>query len=131
MHLHQVIHDIERIGDYCMSMMRISHLKKEENTVFSENATKELTEMYEMVKDNLRCAIDAFKEKDITKAVRTDLVEEQIDKKEDELRMAHIDRLNRKACTPEAGVVYFDIVADLERIGDYTAHIGSFVKRLC
>ncbi len=127
-HLHQVIHDIERIGDYCMSMIRISNLKQEENTVFSENATKELMGMYEMVKNNLRCAIDAFKEKDIAKAIKTDFVEEQIDKKEDELRMAHIDRLNRKACTPEAGVVYFDIVADLERIGDYTAHIGSFVK---
>lgn len=127
-HLHQVIHDIERIGDYCMSMVRIAQNKKDDGVVFSENATNELSGMYEMVRKNLRLAIDAFKEKDLTKAVKTDLMEEEIDKKEDELRKAHIDRLNRKSCTPEAGVVYFDIVADLERIGDYSAHIGGFVK---
>lgn len=123
--LHQNIHNIERIGDYCVSMVELT---KTTEPHFSENAKAELMSMYSLVQTNLRNAIDAFEDKDLEKAIKTTMIEEQINDKENELRKAHIARLNKKSCSPESGVVYLDLVADLERIGDYSESLGIFVK---
>ena len=53
--------------------------------------------------------------------------EEQIDKMERKFRREHIVRMNEGLCTGTAGVVFVDIISNLERIGDHAANIAEEV----
>ena len=51
-------------------------------------------------------------------------LEDAIDGKERELQQLHIDRLTRNECTPEAGMLFSDIVSGLERVSDHATNIA-------
>jgi len=46
---------------------------------------------------------------------------------EDKLRQKHIARLNANECSGTAGIVYTDIVSNLERIGDHAVNIADSI----
>ena len=52
--------------------------------------------------------------------------EAHIDEQEEDLRRRHIDRLNQNLCSPISGVVYLDIISNLERIGAHAANFGEY-----
>ena len=55
--------------------------------------------------------------------------EEQVDYVEGELREKHIERLAANLCAPRSGVVFLDILSNLERISDHADNIAGYVKK--
>ena len=53
--------------------------------------------------------------------------ERNVDKLEDELREKHIQRLSKGKCEPESGVVFLDLISNLERIADHATNIAGYV----
>ena len=51
-------------------------------------------------------------------------LEEAIDEKEKELQRKHLDRLTNNECSPEAGVLFSDIISGLERVADHATNIA-------
>ena len=51
------------------------------------------------------------------------LQEEEIDDLVVELRYHHVERLNRLECTPDIGMIFIDILTDLERVSDHATNI--------
>jgi phosphate:Na+ symporter len=51
-----------------------------------------------------------------------------VDNMEEELREKHIERLSSNLCKPEAGIVFLDIISNLERISDHANNIAGYVK---
>ena len=49
--------------------------------------------------------------------------EEEIDDLVVALREHHVERLSRMECSPETGMVYVDILTDLERVSDHATNI--------
>ena len=47
---------------------------------------------------------------------------------EEDMRETHIERLNSGLCEPQAGVVFLDVISDLERISDHADNIAGYVK---
>ena len=43
---------------------------------------------------------------------------------EKELQKKHIERLTRGECTPEAGMIFSDLVSGLERVADHATNIA-------
>lgn len=54
-------------------------------------------------------------------------VELFIDQKEKELRNSHLKRLNKGICYPTSGVIFLDIISNLERIGDHANNVAEVV----
>ena len=54
-------------------------------------------------------------------------LEKGIDDLERELRRNHISRINTGKCFPGSGVIYLDIMSNLERVGDHSNNIASAV----
>ena len=52
-----------------------------------------------------------------------------VDNMEDELREKHIDRLSKGLCQTESGVIFLDIVSNLERISDHATNIAEYVTK--
>ena len=55
-------------------------------------------------------------------------LEDDIDAMERNLRRRHIDRLNQGVCNPGSGVIFIDILSNLERVGDHANNIALIVK---
>jgi phosphate:Na+ symporter len=55
-------------------------------------------------------------------------LENRVDEKERELQQAHVDRLRRGECTPEAGMIFSDVVSGLERVADHATNIAFAIK---
>ena len=51
-------------------------------------------------------------------------IEQQIDIDVEKYRDAHIQRMKAKKCSCEAGILYDEMLTDLERIGDHLNNIA-------
>ena len=55
--------------------------------------------------------------------------EEEIDNMTEALRQHHVDRLKNKKCSAKNGMIYLDLLTNLERIGDHAENIATSVDR--
>ncbi|MDR1741756.1 MAG: Na/Pi cotransporter family protein [Synergistaceae bacterium] len=115
--------DLERVGDHLENLMELCG---EGAKSFSDAAEAELWDMYDTVEKALAAALDSVDKEDTSEAdmVIIDL-EQKIDWQEKTYRHNHIERLNRGECNPERGVVFIDILSNLERIGDHSNNIAG------
>ncbi|MBU0501848.1 MAG: hypothetical protein KJ811_01205, partial [Candidatus Margulisbacteria bacterium] len=120
-----LIHDLERIGDISENIMDLVNLKEEENTTFSEKADEEIRQLGHEVKDNIRLAIKAFDLWDRELSNTVIATEKKIDVIEQRYRDNHISRLSKGNCNPAAGVVFLDILSNLERAADHAENIAK------
>jgi phosphate:Na+ symporter len=54
-------------------------------------------------------------------------LEEEVDALEEKYRANHIDRLNKFQCSPSAGVIFLDLLSNLERVSDHSTNIALYV----
>lgn len=122
--LFHVVNDIERIGDHAENIADAAFMRKENGAKISKEAQKELGEMLDMVNKSIQYAIEMFSKSDETHMQDIIKLEDMIDEKERELQHNHVERLTRGECTPEAGMIYSDVISGLERVGDHATNIA-------
>ena len=54
-------------------------------------------------------------------------IEDEVDDLEEELRNKHIERLSSGLCKPSNGVVFLDILSNLERMSDHANNLADCV----
>ena len=57
-----------------------------------------------------------------------DVYKRQVDNCEEDLREKHIERLSLGQCTPQTGVIFLDVISNLERICDHANNVAGYVK---
>ncbi len=122
--LFHVVNDIERIGDHAENVADAARQRKEEGISISKEAQKELGDMLEMVNKIIRYAVEMFAKSDETHMQEIVTLEDQVDEKERELQKKHVARLTKGECSPEAGMIFSDIVSGLERVADHATNIA-------
>lgn len=122
--LFHVVNDIERIGDHAENVADAARQRKEEGVSISKEAQKELGDMLEMVNKIIRYAVEMFAKSDETHMQEIVTLEDQVDEKERELQKKHVERLTKGECSPEAGMIFSDIVSGLERVADHATNIA-------
>jgi len=125
--LMDTVRDIERIGDHFENIVELNEYKITNKVKLTEDALKDLEEMFTLTITTVSEAIEALDHHDIELAKDVVKKEEEIDQMERRLRKQHILRLNEGACTGQAGIVFVDIVSNLERIGDHAVNIAETV----
>jgi phosphate:Na+ symporter len=125
--LFNTINDIERVGDHAENLAELVMYSIENRLVFSDIAVEELRTMHERVMKSYSQAIEALKTGDINMARRVIEREGEIDHIEKSLRASHITRLNKQLCSPSSGVIFLDMISNLERIGDHAAKVAFAV----
>ncbi len=122
--LFHVVNDIERIGDHAENVADAARQRKENGTELSKPAQRELGQMLDKVNLLIRYAIEMFVKSDESHMQEIIKLEESIDVMEKELQANHIRRLTNGECSPEAGMIFSDIVSGLERVGDHATNIA-------
>lgn len=122
--LFHVVNDIERIGDHAENVADAARQRKETGVAISKEAQKELGEMLDMVNKIIQYAIDMFVRSDESHMQEVINLENRVDAKEKEMQRAHVERLTKGECTPEAGMIFSDIASGLERVADHATNIA-------
>ncbi|MGE7624333.1 Na/Pi cotransporter family protein [Viridibacillus sp. NPDC096237] len=130
-HIHHAllenIRDIERIGDHVENLIELIDYKESNRIKLSQEATQELEGMFELVIETVKIAMHALDARDVSLAQQVRAQEERIDEMERSLRKHHIRRLNEGVCSGSAGIVFADIISNLERIGDHANNIADTI----
>lgn len=126
--LFHVVNDIERIGDHAENIADNASRRKEKGLSFSKDAQREMGVMMDKVNTIIRYSVEMFAEGKVEHMTAISVLEEEIDVMERSLQQAHIDRLTRNECTPDAGMVFSDVVSGLERVADHAVNIAFAIK---
>lgn len=119
--------DLERIGDHANNIGQLALLKVEDRLPFSEQAFEEIHLIYEKVKGMLLRATEALDREDKSLAAEVVKEDDDVDLTERIFRSSHIERINHKKCFPASGVIYLDVLSNLERIADHATNIAQLV----
>lgn len=122
------INDLERIGDHAKNIAEFGETLKKDNIVFTDKVIEEITRMTDQVKKSLNLAMEIRKSgcaDDIQKVYR---YENDVDRIEIDIREKYISRLLEKECNIESGVLFIDIITNLERISDHALNIAQYVE---
>ncbi len=122
--LFHVVNDIERIGDHAENIADAARQRKEEGISFSKEAYSEVGHMLDLVNKLIQYAVEVFAKDDETHLKEIASLEDRVDDMEKELQKKHIERLTRGECTPEAGMIFSDLVSGLERVADHATNIA-------
>ncbi len=126
--LFHVVNDIERIGDHAENVADMAKERIEKNATFTLTAQREMGELLDMVNNIVHYSIEMFSKDDEKHMKDIITLEDRIDRKERELQNAHVGRLERNECSPEAGMIYSDIISGLERVADHATNIAFAIK---
>ncbi len=118
------VNDIERVGDHAENIVELGEEKYHEKIFFSELALNETKELSSKVLTMYENMIEAFSESDTVKAKETQKYEDEVDDLSRNARNEHMKRLNEGICVPAAGVIFLDLVANLERVADLANNLG-------
>uniref|UniRef100_UPI000A935BF6 Na/Pi cotransporter family protein n=1 Tax=Bacillus sp. JCM 19041 TaxID=1460637 RepID=UPI000A935BF6 len=121
------VRDIERIGDHMENIVELKDYQKANKVTLSDIALNDLNEMFDLTYSTLEEAMDSLEKDDLDKAHDVLKHEELIDKMERKLRKQHIQRMNDGECSGAAGIIFVDIISNLERIGDHSVNIAEAV----
>ena len=121
------VSDMERVGDHAENIVELAEEMKQEGISFSDTALEELNEMSTTTLGAYDNAVKALELDDITYAVKTSFLEDQVDAMEKKLRAGHIERLSNAECSVNAGIHFIDLLGNLERVSDHAMNIAQVV----
>lgn len=126
-HLMNISGHIERVGDHIENITDLADTKINEKLPFSPKAVKDLSYIFSKVETSFKYAMRALKKNDADIAAIVTKREDEIDRIEAQLRDEHIDRLTKRICNTESGIIYIDILSNLERIADHANNISRMI----
>ena len=116
--------DFERISDHAMNIRQVAQEKHDKKISFSENGEHEMDVLLSAVNEILALAITAFISEDYEKAYQVEPLEEHIDVLCDELKLRHVERLQKGTCSLQIGFVFNDLLTNFERVADHCSNIA-------
>jgi len=127
--LHSV-NDLERVGDYCESIVKLSQRGYEHDLQFSAPAHMELAKLFEKTHALMRQSKKALQKDDHQAAAITLNIDRETHALVKQFRANHIERLGKGECMSDAGLVYSDLLTSIDRMNDHLCNITKGILHI-
>jgi len=121
------VNDLERIGDHAVNIVEIAERKIEQKLEFSGDALAEAEQLRVEVEEMFDHVIDSLEKNQSNIAVECLEHEEMLNKMQLDFRSSHVQRMSQGRCTPQAGLIFIDLVDNIEKIGDHLTNIAQAI----
>jgi len=121
------VNDLERIGDHAVNIAEIAERKIDQKIIFSESARGEIETVKSEVNEMFDRTSTALETMDKVSARLALINEGNLNRMQREFRRSHVQRMTEQICTPEGGLIFIDLVDNVEKIGDHLTNISQAV----
>jgi phosphate:Na+ symporter len=126
-YLRHSITDIERVGDHANNLVELAEKKLKEALPFSKEAEDEIKTMSLKTKQIYELALIALGDENKEVVQKVAELEDEIDNLQSLFEQNHVRRLENKICNPLVGIIFVDILRNLERIADHSTNIANAI----
>ena len=123
----QIVSDMERIGDHAENIAEYTEFVEINDLKFSDDALEELKTLSEMTLNLMSKALEVYEKEDESQLPDVNSLEQEVDKLAKTFTDNHINRLKIASCEPKSGVIFTDMIIDLERSADHANNIAFSV----
>jgi len=121
------INDLERVSDHAVNITEIAERKIEQRISFSDSARTETAQLKNEANQMLDYIIAALENNDIEAAKSALVNEDNLNRMQMDFRRSHVQRMTDGVCSPQAGLIFIDLVDNIEKIGDHLTNIAQAV----
>ena len=121
----KIIGELESLGDSGEAISRLLQRKKDHEKVFDELMIKRIHEMLDVMQNAYTVMNTNLKTPILTDISNAYQAEDEINKMRDRLREEHLKNMEHKSYDYTAGVYYFDLIQELETMGDFMINISQ------
>jgi len=123
--MYKIIGEMESLGDSGEAIGRILQRKNAHSKIFDAEMLKRLNRMLDTVEEAYVAMLDNLKNPSLKDISNAQDAEDQINSCRNNLREEHIANIENDSYNYQTGVYYMDVVAELERIGDFIINISQ------
>jgi len=121
------VNDLERVGDHAVNIVEIAERKIDQKLSFSNSAQTEAVQLKKEVNEMFDYISTALENNDIQAAKSALINEDNLNRMQLDFRRSHVQRMTEGVCSPEAGLIFIDMVDNMEKIGDHLTNIAQAV----
>lgn len=108
--------EIEKVGDYAYRLAKTIEHMHDNDIVLSENAHKELVNLYQLTEEVLLTTIEVVRTKNLELVLNIEALKEVSEIKREEYKTDHIARLKEGVCNVESGISFLEILTIFEKV---------------
>ena len=119
------VNDAERVGDHSENILELRRIMREGKLALTEDAERDVRALENLLDQQFEATCQSLTGSDQGSVDAVVDRETEITRHMQVASEAHVHRLDTDQCSVEAGVVFLDLLAHLERIGDHLLNIAE------
>ncbi|MDZ4910556.1 DUF47 family protein, partial [Clostridium perfringens] len=116
------------VSDHAENISELSKIAIDKDLEFSKNAIEEMTNIYTKAQENFKASLNCLAENNKKGVSEIYKVEDEVDALNKLYKKTHMERLNKGKCTIDSGVLFLDLLTNLERVSDHACNIANQVE---
>jgi Na/Pi-cotransporter len=117
--------DAERIADHTENITQLTRRLHDAEGGISPSGKQELTQLFGKLETLAKCVTEGLSEHDAISVKQALKLEQEINQLANGLESNHIERLRRGECNATIGVIFIELVGELEKVGDHLTNIAE------
>lgn len=128
-HILRTIKDIERIGDHCENLIQYFDEANNRNERLNGQGLNDVQQMMDYAISLIRQSLQSFATKNLELAKKVKLEDKELDHLDKQNRGRHLQRFFEGVADKNhyLAMVFIDIIANIERLGDHAVNIADTV----
>ncbi len=126
----QRVNELERIGDHCLSLLKLIRRKYDKNIIFTDHANRQVNEISGKVHEFLELIQQNITSNSSNIINKARSIENRVNELRHEMRKEHVKRLSESVCDVNSGLIFIDMLTSFEKIGDHSYNIAEGISGL-
>ncbi len=122
--------DAERIADHTANIITLTKRLAKSKQNLSEGGQEEINTLWEILKDQAHNVVNALHGTDSEKVNYALRDEKKINELVDKYEKNHIQRLQDGECNALTGIIFIEMLAEMEKIGDHLSNIAERAPKI-